>query len=179
MVTVRTGQLTIALAAATALVIVAASAQQPPPTPEQKPTQQTQAPENNNATKSYLPDLGDFMAGIQRNHEKLWFAGQARNWPLADYHLAELKEILSDVEDYIPRYKSVPIGEMIDAVITGQIADLERAVAAKDFTKFSASFDALTQACNSCHQAVGRGFIVIKRPMLSTYTNQDFSPKSK
>jgi hypothetical protein len=176
---VRTGRLTIALAGATALVTVATSAQQAPPSPEQKPAQQTQTPQNKDAPKSYLPDLGDFMAGIQRNHEKLWFAGQARNWPLADYHVAELKEILSDVEDYVPRYKSVPIDEMIDAVITGQIADLERAVAAKDFSKFSASFDAVTQACNSCHQAVGRGFIVIKRPTLSTYTNQDFTPKSK
>jgi hypothetical protein len=172
--TVRIGRLTIALAGAMALAIVAAWAQQAPSSSEQKP----QAPQKD-APKSYLPDLGDFMASVQRNHEKLWFAGQARNWPLADYHLAELKEILGDVEDYIPRYKSVAIDEMIDAVVTGQIADLERAVEAKDFAKFSASFDALSQACNSCHQAVGRGFIVIKRPTLSTYTNKDFTPRSK
>jgi hypothetical protein len=130
---VRTGRLTIALASATALVSVAAWAQQAPSSPEQKPAQQTQTPQNKDPPKSYFSDLGDFMAGTQRNHEKLWFSGQARNWPLADYHLAELKEILSDVEDYIPRYNNVPIGEMIDAVITGQIADLERAVATKDF----------------------------------------------
>ena len=128
---------------------------------------------------SYLPGLGEFMGRIQVDHAKLWLAGEARNWELAGYELGELKEVFSDVQDLVPRYHNIPIGDMIDAIITGTITELEDAIAARDFSKFSASFDGLTAACNSCHQAANRGFIVIRRPVQSNFSNQDFSPAAK
>jgi len=68
---------------------------------------------------------------------------------------------------------------MIDAIITGTITDLEGAIATRDFSKFSASFDQLTTACNSCHQAANRAYIAIRRPTQSNFSNQDFSPAKK
>jgi hypothetical protein len=117
--------------------------------------------------KAYVPGLGEFMGRIQVDHAKLWLAGEARNWELAEYQLM------------IPRYQIVPVGDMIDAIITGTIIDLEKAIAAHDFGKFSAGFDKLTEACNSCHQAANRGFITIKRPAQSNFSNQDFTPAKK
>jgi hypothetical protein len=128
---------------------------------------------------SYLPGLGEFMGRIQVDHAKLWLAGEARNWELAGYQLSELKEVFSDVQDLVPRYHNIPIGDMIDAIITGTITELEDAIAARDFSKFSTSFDGLTAACNSCHQAANRGFIVIRRPAQSNFSSQDFSPAAK
>jgi hypothetical protein len=116
------------------------------------------------------------MGRIQVDHAKLWLAGEARNWELAGYQLSELKEVFSDVQDLVPRYQDIPVGEMIDAITTGTIADLEGAIAARDFGKFSASFDELTAACNSCHQAANRAYIAIRRPAQSNFSNQDFSP---
>ena len=129
--------------------------------------------------KSYLPGLGDFMGRIQVDHAKLWLAGDARNWELAEYQLGELKEVFSDVQDLVPRYQNVPVGDMIDAIITGTITDLEGAIATKDFSKFAASFDRLTAACNSCHQAANHPYIAIRRPTQSDFSNQDFSPPPK
>ncbi len=128
---------------------------------------------------SYLPGLGEFMGRIQVDHAKLWLAGEARNWELAGYQLSELKEVFSDVQDLVPRYHNIPVGDMIDAIITGTVTELEGAIAGRDFNKFSASFDSLTAACNSCHQAANRGFIVIRRPTQSNFSNQDFSPAAK
>ena len=128
---------------------------------------------------SYLPGLGEFMGRIQVDHAKLWLAGEARNWELAGYQLSELKEVFSDVQDLVPRYYNIPVGDMIDAIITGTITELEGAIAVRDFNKFSGSFDSLTAACNSCHQAANRGFIVIRRPTQSNFSNQDFSPAAK
>ncbi len=128
---------------------------------------------------SYLPGLGEFMGRIQVDHAKLWLAGEARNWELAGYQLSELKEVFSDVQDLVPRYHNIPVGDMIDAIITGTITELEGAIAVRDFNKFSGSFDSLTAACNSCHQAANRGFIVIRRPTQSNFSNQDFSPAAK
>ena len=35
--------------------------------------------------KTYVPGLEQFMNLILIEHNKLWFAGKARNWPLAEY----------------------------------------------------------------------------------------------
>jgi hypothetical protein len=119
------------------------------------------------------------MGRIQTDHAKLWLAGEARNWELAEYQLGELKEVFSDVQDLVPRYQNIPVGEMIDAIITGTITDLENAIATRDFGKFSTAFDDLTTACNSCHQAANRAFIAIRRPTQSNFSNQEFSPAKR
>src|SRR5260370_29770013 len=119
------------------------------------------------------------MGRIQRDHAKPWLAGEARNWELAGYQLSELKEVFSDVQDLVPSYHNIPIGDMIDAIITGTITELEDAIAARDFSKISTSSDGLTAACNSCHQAANRGFIVIRRPAQSNFSSHDFSPAAK
>ena len=96
-----------------------------PPAQTPKPAQEL--------PKTYLPGLGEFMGRIQVDHAKLWLAGQARNWELADYELTELKEVFSDVQDFVPRYQNVPVGDMIDAIITGTMTDLDKAISARDF----------------------------------------------
>ena len=68
---------------------------------------------------------------------------------------------------------------MIDAVITKEIVDLEKAIAAKDFKKFAAGYDALNKACNACHAGTENGFVVIKRPTTPAFTNQDYAPRKK
>ena len=143
--------------------------------PGQAPAR-TPHPEGSRAVKSYIPGLEQFMNVIQTEHAKLWYAGSARNWPLAAYQLGEIKEVMSDVQDLVPTFKSLPLAQMLDAVITGPIADVEKALDAKDSAKFAAGYDKLTAACNSCHQATGMGFVVIQRPARLGFPNQDFTP---
>ena len=44
------------------------------------------------------PNVGDIMAFQQERHLKLWFAGRAGNWPLADYEIDKLKDGFDDVD---------------------------------------------------------------------------------
>jgi hypothetical protein len=166
-------------ALAALLLPLAATAQMPSPPVSAPPAIALPEPrsEGSHQAKSYTPGIEQFMNVIQSEHAKLWFAGSARNWELAAYQLAEIKEIMSDVEDLYPKFKDLPLGQMLDNVITGPIADLEKALDAKDFAKFSAGFGKLTEACNSCHQATGNGFIVIQRPAGQAFPNQDFKPR--
>lgn len=129
--------------------------------------------------KVYLPGLGEFMLTTQIHHAKLWHAAKAGNWPLADYQLNEMKEVFAEVQDQVPKYKNIPVGEMIDAVITGSIAELEKAVEQKKFKTFAVAYDKLTASCNSCHKAAGRGFITIRRPTRSSFDNEEFRPQKK
>ena len=89
----------------------------------------------------------------------------------------ELKEGLEDIVKYFPTYKDMPVGQMIEATAMPQIADVEAAIKAKDRATFTAAFDKLTTACNTCHQSANRPFIVIQRPASSVFPNQSFAPK--
>jgi len=48
----------------------------------------------------YKPGLGEFMLGIQTHHDKLWFAGQYKNWELATFELDEINETLQNIHKY-------------------------------------------------------------------------------
>jgi len=55
-------------------------------------------------------------------------------------------------------------------------AAIEAAINAKDSTRFAAAFRSLTAGCNDCHRAQGMGFIKIKVPNASPFSNQVFAP---
>lgn len=129
--------------------------------------------------KPYEPGLVEFMMHVQNHHAKLWFAGNARNWDLADYQVDELKELLEDIAKRIPVYKEVPVGKMIEAIAMAPIGDVETAIKARDGKAFASAFDKLTAACNSCHEASNRGFIIVQRPATSPFPNQSFVPRKK
>jgi hypothetical protein len=52
--------------------------------------------------------------------------------------------------------------------------DLDEAIQAKNAKQFAQAFEDLTSGCNSCHTALNHGFIVIKTPEASAFSNQEF-----
>ena len=108
------------------------------------------------AAEPYTPGLVEFMMHVQSHHAKLWLAGNARNWDLADYQVDELKELIEDIAKRIPEYKGTPVGKMIESTTMPPIGEIEGAIKARDSGKFAAAFDRLTAACNVCHE--GRHF---------------------
>jgi len=159
--------------AVTILPLTVGAQTQTPPAARETPKEPREVP------KTYLPGLEQFMNVILIEHNKLWFAGKERNWPLAAYELGEIKEVMSDVQDHVPTFKNLPLADMLDAVITKEIVALEKAIDAKDFKAFTVGYDKLTEACNACHQGTENGFIVIKRPTLPAFTNQDYRPRKQ
>src|SRR5579872_2611026 len=89
---------------------------------------------------SYKPGLGEFMSGIQVHHAKLWFAGNAGNWKLADFEVGEIKESLDDVEKYCsdrPEVTSLPM-------IRPPVDSISAAVNAGNLPAFKNAFILLT-----------------------------------
>jgi hypothetical protein len=125
----------------------------------------------------FTPGLGEIMTLQQMRHLKLWFAGQAGNWPLADYELDELKEGYEDIVKYFPTKDDVPTGPMASAIIEKEVAELNKAIEAKDRKQFAAAFEKLTASCNACHQSSKKPFIVVQRPTANPYANQSFAPR--
>jgi|SRR5271154_5444474 len=155
-------RLAIAAAAAAAIFTsLAASAQE-----KSAPQVPVPAPQN----EPYQPGLGEIMALQQMRHIKLWFAGHAGNWPLADYEIGELNEGFDDVNELLG-------GTIVEQHVGGPIAALVKAIDAKDGAAFTAAFDSLSAGCNACHHALDHAFIVIQRPTLLPYSNQVFTPQ--
>ena len=123
------------------------------------------------------PGLGEIMTLQQMRHLKLWFAGQAGNWPLADYELDELKEGYEDIVKYFPTKDDAPTGPMASAIIEKEVAELNKAIEAKNAKQFTAAFEKLTASCNACHQSSKKPFIVVQRPTANPYANQSFAPR--
>ena len=130
------------------------------------------------ATPPFTPGLGEIMTLTQMRHAKLWFAGQAGNWPLAAYELDELHEGLQDVATFHPTHKDapLPIPALIDKIMADPLKELEKTIDAHDVTGFTPAFDALTEGCNACHRATNFGFNVVTRPGANPYSNQTFLP---
>jgi len=129
--------------------------------------------------KPFTPGLGEIMTLQQMRHMKLWFAGRSGNWDLADYELDELKEGYEDIGTYFPTKDGVPTGPMAAAIVEKEVAELDKAIKAKNAKAFVAGFDRLTASCNSCHQASKKEFIVVQRPTGNPYANQSFAPPRK
>ena len=126
------------------------------------------------APQTYVPGLGEIMTATQMRHSKLWFAGEASNWPLASYELDELKEGFGVAVDYHPMHKGAPISDLLPHMTAAPLAQLDSVIAGGDAADFERAFDALTTACNSCHEAAHFGFNVVTRPTANPFTNQRF-----
>jgi len=115
-------------------------------------------------------NIGDVMGFQQQRHLKLWFAGRAGNWPLAEYETDKLKDGFADIDKLIG-------GGTVDNAVGAPIAALEKAIESKNKDAFVRAFDQLTTGCNSCHRTLDHAFIVIQRPEVAPFGNQTFAPK--
>ena len=127
-------------------------------------------------TTGLTPRLGDIMGAVQLRHFKLWFAGDMNNWPLAGY---ELRQIHDSFSDAAMLYENVPLGDIEVSMIEKPLAALGDAIKAKDHAKFARAFSDLTGTCNHCHQAAQVGYIVVRIPTASPFSNQSFAPIQK
>jgi hypothetical protein len=114
------------------------------------------------------PKISEIMAHQQVRHIKLWFAGSGGNWPLADYEIDELKDGFDDMNEQFG-------GDVVEKAVGAPLSSLEKAIEAKDRTKFAEAYDKLTAGCNSCHRSLGHAFIVIQRPTSLPYSDQFFA----
>jgi hypothetical protein len=120
---------------------------------------------------NYKPGFGEFMSSVQAHHAKLWFAGENKNWKLADFELHEIMEAIEDIQKYqSEREESKLIG-----MINPALDSLNAAIQQQDPLSFKSSYTLLTNTCNKCHRAAHFEFNVIKIPDMQSFSNQDFN----
>jgi hypothetical protein len=113
----------------------------------------------------YLPSISDLMiATIQPRHERLWRAEQDGNWEFAAYELGNLHGAFNRLGNAHPVEHDISFPEMIASVTEPPFKELDSAIQSKDHTAFTKAYADLTDACNSCHQALNHGVVEIRVP---------------
>ena len=173
----KTPFLVLTLTAALAISGCGQSAPRPATTAGPTPAAGSEKPRE----EPFTPGLGEIMTLQQMRHTKLWLAGQADNWDLANYEIKELREGFDDVLKFHPTHEESPVApkDAIPRIIDVPITDVQAAVEAKDKKVFEQKFDALTKGCNDCHNAMNFGFNVVQRPASNPYPNQNFAPQRR
>jgi hypothetical protein len=142
------------------------------------PAQQPASPPLANAPVPYVMGLGDLMNTlIQPRHTKLGLAGKAENWSLANYALSELRQAFAGIIKAVPKFRGMPVGDLVDLALTQPLNAVEVAIKQQDTQKFADAYDQLSQGCNACHMELDHPYVVIKTPDATAFPNQDFKPQ--
>ena len=113
----------------------------------------------------YVPSISDLMiATIQPRHERVWRAQQDGNWEFAAYELGNLHGAFDRLGHAHPVEHDVSFPDMIASVTEQPFKELKDAIQSKDVTAFTKAYADLTDACNSCHQALNHGVVQIAVP---------------
>jgi hypothetical protein len=128
----------------------------------------------------YLPSISDLMiATIQPRHERLWRAAQDGNWQFAAYELGNLRGAFDRLGHAHPVEHDISFPEMIASVTEAPFKELNSAIQSKDGTAFTKAYADLTDACNSCHQALNHGVVDIRVPNRASASDLNDDSKSR
>jgi hypothetical protein len=119
------------------------------------------------------PGLARLMPDIGARTWKLYYAAEARNWPLAKFQLKEAKKLMELGALTRPKYEE-NLGKFIDENVKPMMAAIE----AEDFDKFKSEFDKAIEQANAYHELYDKPFLRWKVPA-SPPPDLDLTPRPK
>ena len=119
--------------------------------------------------KGKAPSASVAMADVGFHFANLWFAGQAGNWPLANYYFSEGRNHIRWLIRIVPNPKGpdgnpVDVKGIFDGLDTSTFADLKKVIDEKDAKKFPEAYRTTLESCYQCHKAVGRPYLRLMVP---------------
>lgn len=109
-----------------------------------------------------LPSQSHAMMDVGYHFSNLWFAGQHKNWPLAQFYLDETRSHLRWAVRIVPvrrtRGGEVDLRGLLEAV-DQSLSDVGRAVAAKNVEAFVAAYKETLEGCYTCHKAADKPYL--------------------
>jgi hypothetical protein len=118
--------------------------------------------------KDLTPPHSHPMVEVGMFAANLWFAGEKKNWPLADYYLNETRNRIRWEVHLNPSPKGadgnpVDMQSIFDGIDNGTLPKVHKAIEMKDSKEFAAEYKRLLEECYSCHKAAARPYL---RPMV-------------
>lgn len=165
------------------LVLSAISAGCDAPAPAAQAPAPDRLDERVKTLEAWIPDQAHIMADVGDHFANLWFAGQAENWPLAGFYLAETKSHLHWAVRRIPirkdnKGRDVDLVHILEAFENTELAQLQRTLDGKDRAGFEAAYKAGLTACYSCHKAADKPFLRPRVPERPASPIMNFDPNA-
>ena len=168
-------------------VLIGAACQQAKPAATEAPAANAAADAEMTALKADIQMLKDksasasvAMADVSFHWSNLWFAGQAKNWPLANYYYSESRNhvrwlIRINPTPKGPDGKPVDLKGIFDSIDTSSFAAVKAAIDKKDSAQFQAAYRTALESCYSWHKSVGRPYLrpQIPKTVPQTIVNMD------
>jgi hypothetical protein len=131
------------------------------------------------AASSEAPELGAQMLELQIRHARLWQAGEAQNWMLSQFQLAELRESFAGVVESNGEHAALQpqrLADVLPMMMKPAVSRLREAIDQHDKAAFESAYDGLSAACSGCHKIADHGFLVIQRPKTPVLDNLKTNP---
>ena len=105
------------------------------------------------------PGLGRLMPEVGHRAWKLYYAAEAKNWPLAAFQAKEIKGLLELCAFTRPKHE-----EALGQFLKKNWTPVEAAIAHADFADFEQAFQKAISATNGYHKLKGKPYIIWKLP---------------
>jgi hypothetical protein len=116
-----------------------------------------------NDLKGRVPDQSHVMKDVGYHFANLWFAAEAKNWPLAKFYLDETRSHLRWAVRIIPVRKTkageVDLRGILQAVDGTFLTAVDKAVQAHDSSQFQSAYKQSLEGCYACHKASEKPYL--------------------
>lgn len=119
-------------------------------------------------------EIAESMGNMQRYMNKLWFAGSASNWELADFYTHEIEETMEELIEEKIEDEGHNISVLVETMAVPSLEKLEEALASRDPNAFEDLYSGLVNSCNACHQVTEHAFVQITVPSTPAFSNQKY-----
>jgi hypothetical protein len=132
--------------------------------------------------KGLVPDQAHAMKDVGYHFANLWFAGEKKNWPLAEFYLGETRSHLRWAVRIIPVRKDpqgreVHLTDILDAVEKSSMKQLGDTIGSKDSGQFTKAYREMMESCYACHVASGKPYLRLQVPKQPEAPIIDFEPQ--
>ncbi|MBK9289596.1 MAG: hypothetical protein IPN38_18470 [Flavobacteriales bacterium] len=121
-------------------------------------------------------EVAIYMGRIQVYMHKLYWAGMAKNLPLAEFYRHEIKEVMEEVAKAGVVEDGINVSEKMSLYGIRTIDGMKAHFKEKGLEGFTEQYAGLVNTCNTCHRETGHPMIQVQVPMENRYTDQVFVP---
>jgi hypothetical protein len=135
-----------------------------------------------NRLKGMVPDQSHAMKDVAYHFANLWFAGQKKNWPLADFYWSETRSHLRWAVRIIPVRKDaqgneIRLAEILEPIEKTSLEEVHKAIDEKSTEKFGAAYRQMLDSCYACHLASAKPFLRLQIPQQPEAPIVKFEPE--
>ena len=106
-----------------------------------------------------LPGMAEIMPLIGERIWKCYYAGKARNKPLAKFQLSEAVNLMEKGAILRPKY-----AEDMDIFTSERVSAVRKCIESEDWDGFEPAFSAMIETANGYHEKYDKGFLRWKMP---------------